>query len=387
MSRDLAKLALEDGTVLSGTLVGSPGETLGEVVFNTSLTGYQEVFTDASYHGQTVVMTNPLIGNYGVNPEDEESWRPFVRGVVLRELSRRVSNFRSRESLGTYLARHGITGIEGIDTRRVTRRLREHGSLKGVISSIDLDDQSLIEKAREWRGLDGQDMVREVTCREPFEWRDGFPTPFSACYFRNRPHERIGEGLRIVAFDFGAKFNILRILREIGFDVHVVPASTTAAEVRALAPDGVFLSNGPGDPEGVPYAIDTVRELAREFPMFGICLGHQLLALALGGRTYKLRFGHHGGNHPVKNLLTNKVEISVQNHCYAVETSSLDPREVEPYFVNLNDGSLEGFFHKEKPIFAVQFHPESAPGPNDFTFLFDDFARMIRERAPLGAAH
>ena len=385
MARETAKLALEDGTVLTGTLVGSPGETLGEVVFNTSLTGYQEVFTDASYNGQIVVMTNPLIGNYGVNPEDEESRRPYVRGIAVREMSRRPSSFRAAESLNDYLVRFGITGIQGVDTRALTRRLRIHGSLKGIISSTDLDDQSLVARSREWSGLEGKDMVREVTCSERFEWTEGFSTPFSACYFQNRAHDRIAEGLRIVAFDFGVKFNILRILRELGFCVLVVPATTTADEVRALGPDGVFLSNGPGDPEGLPYAIETVRQLAGEYPMFGICLGHQLLALALGGRTYKLKFGHHGGNHPVKNLKTGKIEISVQNHCYAVDAESLDPNVIQPYFRNLNDGSLEGFYHKDRPLFAVQFHPESAPGPNDFTFLFDEFARMIRERAPLGA--
>src|SRR5690606_30796225 len=321
----------------------------------------------------------------GVNPEDEESRRPYVRGIAVREMSRRPSSFRAAESLNDYLVRFGITGIQGVDTRALTRRLRIHGSLKGLISSTDLDDQSLVARSREWSGLEGKDMVREVTCSERFEWTEGFSTPFSACYFQNRAHDRIAEGLRIVAFDFGVKFNILRILRELGFCVLVVPATTTADEVRALGPDGVFLSNGPGDPEGLPYAIETVRQLAGEYPMFGICLGHQLLALALGGRTYKLKFGHHGGNHPVKNLKTGKIEISVQNHCYAVDAESLDPNVIQPYFRNLNDGSLEGFYHKDRPLFAVQFHPESAPGPNDFTFLFDEFARMIRERAPLGA--
>ncbi|MCZ6794943.1 MAG: glutamine-hydrolyzing carbamoyl-phosphate synthase small subunit [Planctomycetota bacterium] len=384
MSR-LAKFALEDGTVLTGTCFGAPGESLGEVVFNTSLTGYQEVFTDASYSGQTVVMTNPLIGNYGVNADDEESRRPFVRGVVVRESSRRPSNFRSREGLGDYLKRHGVLGISGIDTRAVTKLLRVSGSLKGVISTEDLDDKSLVRKAREWQGLEGLDMVQDVTCREPHLWTQGLTASYSHCFVRGGRESKPGAGLRVAAFDFGIKFNILRILHELGFQVHVLPADATPDMVRRLEPDGLFLSNGPGDPDGLPYAVDTIRQLLGEYPTFGICLGHQLLGKALGGRTYKLKFGHHGGNHPVMNLRTGKVEISVQNHCYAVDVDSLDPREVKPYFRNLNDGSLEGLYHVELPLFAVQFHPESAPGPNDFTFLFEEFARLIRERAPLHA--
>jgi len=383
----IAKLALEDGTVLEGESIGAPGRTVGEVVFNTSLSGYQEIFTDPSYNGQIVVMTNPLIGNYGINVDDEESSRPRVRGLVVRELSRIPSNFRSTADLGSYLAAHGIVGIAGIDTRAVTKRLRVSGSLKGTISSgekgsLEIEDNRLVEQAREWSGLGGADMVKEVTCEAKHAWTKGFSTPFAECFRAGRPRERLGAGLRVVAFDYGIKHNILRILHETGFDVTVLPATATADEARALRPDGIFLSNGPGDPEGVPYAIETVRSLIGQYPIFGICLGHQLTALALGGRTYKLKFGHHGGNHPVQNLSTGKVEISVQNHCYAVDTSSLGP-EIKPSFVNLNDRSNEGLYHTELPIFTIQFHPEAAPGPNDFTFLFDEFARMVREKTPV----
>ncbi len=383
MSQKCARLALEDGTVLRGISIGAEGESVGEVVFNTSLTGYQEVFTDASYNGQMVVMTNPLIGNYGVNPDDEESRAPALRGVIVRELSRRPSNFRSSEHLGDYLARHGVVGISGIDTRAVTKLLRVEGSLKGVISTSDEEDEALVERARNWEGLGGLDMVSEVTCKEPQVWEEGFNSPFSSCFKDNRCDERLGEGLEIVAFDYGVKYNILRIFHEMGFKVHQVPADTTAEQVREIDPDGVFLSNGPGDPEGLPYAIETIRSLMGDYPIFGICLGHQLTGLALGGTTEKLKFGHHGGNHPVLNTMTGKVEISVQNHCYAVVPDSFETDQVEPYFVNLNDQTLEGLYHKEIPLFTVQFHPEAAPGPNDFTFLFDDFARMIRSGKPL----
>lgn len=383
MSQKCARLALEDGTVLRGISVGADGESIGEVVFNTSLTGYQEVFTDASYNGQMVVMTNPLIGNYGVNPDDEESRAPSLRGVIVREMSRQPSNFRSCEPLDDYLARHGVVGISGIDTRAVTKLLRVEGSLKGLISTSEDSDEALVEKAKNWEGLGGQDMVKEVSCEEPQLWEQGFSSPFSACFKDNRVAERLGEGLEIVAFDYGVKYNILRILYEMGFKVHQVPADTTAEQVRELNPDGVFLSNGPGDPEGLPYAIETIRALIGEYPIFGICLGHQLTGLALGGRTEKLSFGHHGGNHPVLNTRTGKVEISVQNHCYAVVPDSFESDQVEPYFINLNDQTLEGLYHREFPLFTVQFHPEAAPGPNDFTFLFDDFARMIRSAKPL----
>ncbi len=376
--KEPAKLALENGLVFTGQLCGAPGESVGEVVFNTSLTGYQEVFTDASYHGQMVVMTNPLIGNYGINTADEESFRVHVRGIIVREASRRFSNYRAGGDLESYLKKYGVAGISGIDTRALTKLLREKGSMKGILSSVDLDDTRLVEKARQWEGLKGADMVSAVTCKEPIHWEEGPNGQFAL----GRVKET-GEGLRIAAFDFGIKYNILRILAGMGFEVIVVPARTTAGEIHKLKPHGVFLSNGPGDPEGVPYAVDTIRNLVGEYPIFGICLGHQLLSLALGGRTYKLLFGHHGGNHPVQNLFTRKVEISVQNHCFAVDLKSLDPQQVKPYFVNLNDHSNEGLIHTRLPLFSVQFHPEASPGPADFTFLFGQFATLVRNRVPL----
>ncbi len=329
MTAESAKLTLEDGTVFCGKRLGAEGESLGEVVFNTSLTGYQEVFTDASYNGQIVVMTNPLIGNYGMNRDDEEYRRPHIRGVVVRESSRRPSNFRSEENLDTFLKRHGIVGISGVDTRAITKRIRVSGSLKGVLSTEGTDDASSVEKARAWSGLEGLDMVKDVTCTESHHWTQGFSSPFSECFVNGRDPGKLGEGLKIAAFDFGVKFNILRILHEMGFEVHVLPAGTSADAVRALKPDGVFLSNGPGDPAGIPYVCDTVRALIGEFPIFGICLGHQILAIALGAHTYKLKFGHHGGNHPVMNLRTGKVEISVQNHCYAADLRHVDSDLVE----------------------------------------------------------
>jgi carbamoyl-phosphate synthase small subunit len=389
----IAKVALEDGSVFAGEAVGAPGISEGEVVFNTSLSGYQEIFTDASYNGQIVLMTSPLIGNYGINIEDTESTRPFLKGVIVRELSRVPSNFRSQGDLGSYLREQGVVGISGVDTRAITKRLRNTGSLKGVVASgepndADLADSTLIDRARAWEGLAGRDMVSEVTCSEIQRWESGFTSSFSAAnatVFGKHGKARAAEGLRVVAYDFGIKHNILRILYEIGFEVYVVPAHTTASEVRALEPHGLFLSNGPGDPEGVDYAVREIVPLLEEnYPTFGICLGHQLTALALGARTYKLKFGHHGGNHPVKNLATGKVDISVQNHCYAVDVDSL-PKELEPTFINLNDKSLEGLRHKELPIFTVQFHPEAAPGPNDFTFLFEEFSMLVRQHA--GSVH
>jgi carbamoyl-phosphate synthase small subunit len=383
----IARIALEDGTVLRGESIGAAGSTVGEVVFNTSLAGYQEIFTDPSYNGQIVVMTNPLIGNYGVNIDDDESRRVHVRGVVIRELSRRTSNFRSEQDLGSFLRKHDIVGIAGVDTRAITKRLRVSGSLKGVIAtgedgSPEMDVARLVERAREWEGLEGRDMVREVTCEKAYSWDNGFRSPFSKCFRAHREAGRPGEGLRIAAYDFGIKHNILRILLDTGFDVTVLPAHATPEEVRALRPHGIFLSNGPGDPEGLPYAAEAVRSLIQDYPTFGICLGHQIACLALGGSTYKLKFGHHGGNHPVQDIGSGKVEISVQNHCYAVEPDSLGP-DVKPSSVNLNDRSNEGIYHTKLPLFTVQFHPEAAPGPNDFTFLFDRFAQMVKRGAPL----
>jgi carbamoyl-phosphate synthase small subunit len=386
-TRAPAKLALEDGSIFQGEALGKIGEDVGEVVFNTSLTGYQEVFTDASYNGQMVVMTNPLIGNYGINPEDEESFRVHTRGIIIREISRRASNHRSTVDLETYMKKYGVVGITGLDTRAITKLLRVRGCMKGVISSVDLDERRLVEKARAWEGLGGKDMVAPVTCSGPYVWTEGPNSPFSyrGAGFANGASAGAGDGLRIAAFDFGVKYNILRILRGMGFEVHVLPASASFEDVKRIEPDGVFLSNGPGDPEGLPYAIDTIRSIidSRAYPIFGICLGHQLLGLALGGRTFKLKFGHHGGNHPVQNIFTKKVDISVQNHCFCVDVDSLDRSAIKPYFINLNDQSLEGMVHTRAPMFSVQFHPEASPGPNDFAFLFDQFASMVRTREAL----
>jgi len=374
----IAKLALEDGSVFTGESAGAPGEAGAEVVFNTAMSGYQEVFTDPSYHGQIVVMTQPHIGNYGVNPEDEESSRPYLSGIVVREISRRPSNFRSRLSLDAYLKEKGVVGITGVDTRAITKLLRVEGSLRGVISTEDLDDESLVRKAREVPDIVGRDLVDPVTVKAPERWSEGFHTPWAYSSFRES-----AEGLRVAAMDFGMKYNIARILAGIGFEVWRVPARATAEEIRALEPDALFLSNGPGDPGGVPYAIGTIRELYTELPVFGICLGHQLLCLAMGGEREKLKFGHHGANHPVMELRTRKVDISCQNHCFVVNVDSLS-REVETTYLNLNDHSLEGIAHRKLPVFSVQFHPEASPGPNDFSYLFDEFVRMVRDKRPRG---
>lgn len=373
----IAKLALEDGSVYAGTAIGVPGEVGAEVVFNTSMSGYQEIFTDPSYHGQIVLMTQPHIGNCGVTSEDEESDRAYLSGVIVRDLAPRPSNFRAQESLGAYLARRNVAGIAGIDTRAVTRLLRVEGSLRGVISTEDLDDASLVAKARAVPSLVGRDLVAPVTTHAVERWTEGFHTPWAYTGFRER-----ADGLRIVAMDFGMKRHIARILAGIGFEVWRVPAHATAAEIAALEPDGLFLSNGPGDPAAVTYAIATIRELYPRMPTFGICLGHQLLGLAMGYRTEKLKFGHHGANHPVKDLRTGKVSISSQNHCFVVARETLSS-EVEETFRNLNDQSNEGTRHRELPVFSVQFHPEASPGPNDLAYLFDDFVRMVRTRAPL----
>ncbi len=373
----IAKVALEDGSVYTGTAIGMPGEVGAEVVFNTAMSGYQEIFTDPSYHGQIVLMTQPHIGNYGVTEEDEESDRTYLSGVIVRELARRPSNFRAQESLDAYLRRRRVVGIANVDTRAITKLLRVEGSLQGVISTLDLDDASLVAKARAVPGTVGRDLVAPVTTRTTARWTQGFNTPWAYSSFRER-----ADGLRIVAMDFGVKYNILRILAGIGFEVWRVPAHATAAEIMALEPNGLFLSNGPGDPAAVTYAIATIRELYPKLPTFGICLGHQLLGLAMGYRTQKLKFGHHGANHPVMDLRSSKVKISCQNHCYVVSRDTLGPDVVET-FRNLNDQSNEGVRHRSLPVFSVQFHPEASPGPNDFAYLFDDFVRMVRTRKPL----
>jgi carbamoyl-phosphate synthase small subunit len=366
----IAKLALEDGSVYSGRAFGAPGESLGEVVFNTSMTGYQEVLTDPSYTGQIVTMTYPLIGNYGVTEEDSESRGIQVAGFIVRELTRTPSNFRSQSDLDSYLRTSKITGIEGIDTRALVRRLRVRGAMNGVLSTVDLDDASLVAKARAFPGMEGRDLVSEVVPERAFEWRQGCGQ-FAEQVLPARPATH-----RVVAIDYGMKWNILRCLTQIGCQVTVVPGTASAAEVLSHNPDGVFLSNGPGDPAAVGYAIETVKGLIGKKPMFGICLGHQLLGLAFGARTFKLKFGHRGANQPVRNERTGQVEITTQNHGFAVDPASL-PRDVEPTHINLNDHTLEGMRHKTLPVFSVQYHPEAAAGPHDSSYLFEQFRELL----------
>ena len=373
--RRQAVLLLEDGMFFEGQSFGAPHEAIGEVVFNTSLTGYQEILTDPSYKGQIVVMTYPEIGNTGVNPADVESWRPFVEGFVVREYHPVPSNFRSKSSLGRYLQKSRIPGIEGIDTRALTRHLRDHGSKMGILSTQDFDKKSLLKKVRAHPSMVGSDLVRQVTCKKPYEWKEGVwklnPSPQPSPRRR-----REGKQYHVVAYDFGIKRNILRNLVEAGCRVTVVPASTSASDVLARKPDGVFLSNGPGDPEPVTYAIQSVRSLLGKVPIFGICLGHQILGLALGGKTYKLKFGHHGGNQPVMDLTTQKVEITAQNHGFAVDTDSLKGK-AELTHINLNDKTVEGLRLTKIPAFSVQYHPEASPGPHDAHYLFGRFVKMM----------
>ncbi|MCI0460341.1 MAG: glutamine-hydrolyzing carbamoyl-phosphate synthase small subunit [Gemmataceae bacterium] len=366
-----AKLALEDGTVFTGRGFGAQGETFGEVVFNTSMTGYQEVLTDPSYKGQIVTMTYPLIGNYGINPEDVESCHPQVEGFIVRELTRVPSNFRAHGTLDAYLSEHHIIGLEGIDTRALVRRLRVRGTMTGVLSTTDPDDASLVRKARGSPSIVGRDLVREVVPDKPFTWSADWAGPFTGQVLPSRPPTH-----HVVALDYGMKWNILRCLTQVGCRVTVVPGTATAEQVFAYNPDGIFLSNGPGDPEPLTYAINTIRQLAGKKPLFGICLGHQLLGLALGGKTFKLKFGHRGANQPVLNHLTGRVEITTQNHGFAVSADSL-PRDLEPTHINLNDGTLEGMRHRRWPLFSVQYHPEASAGPHDSCYLFEEFRKLM----------
>ena len=356
-----AMLALEDGQIFKGESFGTAGERFGEVVFNTSMTGYQEILTDPSYKGQIVAMTYPLIGNYGVNEEDVESCRPFVEGFVVKEYSKIFSNWRAKKSLGDYLKANGIIGIEGVDTRSLTLHIRQAGAMKAVISTADTNEQGLIQKAKDSPGLLGIDLVKEVTCSKKYEWND------SGKY-------------KVVVLDCGIKFNSLRKLAKKNCRVIVVPAAATAKEILELKPDGVLLSNGPGDPAALPYIVKTVQELIGKVPIFGICLGHQMIGQALGGKTYKLKFGHHGGNQPVKDLKTGKVAISVQNHGFCVDIDTLNKKDVELTHINLNDETMEGMRHKKLPVFSVQFHPEASPGPHDAEYLFDKFVEMMKRR-------
>ncbi|MEO0530490.1 MAG: glutamine-hydrolyzing carbamoyl-phosphate synthase small subunit [Planctomycetota bacterium] len=369
MSTVPAKLALEDGTVFAGASIGAPGEVEGEVCFNTSMTGYQEVLTDPSYRGQIVTMTYPQIGNYGASQDDAESAKPQVAGFVVRENSRIASNFRSELTLGAYLKSHGVVAIEGIDTRALVRRLRSTGAMRGILSTIDQDDASLVKKAKASVGLVGRDLVREVTPGEPLVWSE----PLSSwTHLDGSGDKAAGDGPHVVAIDFGMKWNIPRHFAGRGCRVTVVPGDTSSEDILAREPDGVFLSNGPGDPEPVDYAIKTVRDLLGKRPMFGICLGHQLLSLACGAKTFKMKFGHRGANHPVQDLTTDKVEITCQNHGFAVDPKSL-PSDLEVTHRSLNDQSVEGVRHKSEPAFSVQYHPEASAGPHDSHYLFERF--------------
>jgi carbamoyl-phosphate synthase small subunit len=367
-----ALLALEDGRVFRGRGVGVRAERAGEVVFNTGLTGYQEIFSDPSYTGQIVVLTYPQIGNYGVNDQDRESLKPCLEGLVVREFSPIVSNRRSQQSADDYLSEAGVPIIDGIDTRALVRHLREHGAMRGVISSLDLDPDSLVEKARAIPTMAGRDLASAVSTKERYEWTD--PVPASS------PSEHIEtaeEKFHVVAYDFGIKHNILRQLRGIGARTTVVPAGTSTADVLSLKPDGVFFSNGPGDPEPLQAQAKNIQGVIGRVPVFGICLGHQVLALACGAKTFKLKFGHHGCNHPVRNELTGKVEITSQNHGFAVDPDSLPSAETELTHINLNDQTLEGFRSRKDPIFCVQYHPEAAPGPHDSAYLFQEFRELM----------
>ncbi len=355
-----AILALEDGKIFKGKSFGANGERCGEVVFNTSMSGYQEIITDPSYKGQIVAMTYPLIGNYGVNKEDTESRQPYVEAFVVKEYSKIASNWRCRQQLGDYLKENNVLGIEGVDTREITLHIRKAGAMKAILSTEDFDENSLLKKARASAGLVGRDLVKEVVCPKVYDWNNK------------------GK-YKVVAIDCGVKFNMLRILAENNCKVTVVPAKTSAEDILKIKPHGVLLSNGPGDPAALDYVVESAKKLIGKVPIFGICLGQQILGLALGGKTYKLKFGHHGANHPVKDVRTGAVSITVQNHGFCVDVDSLPKKDIEITHINLNDKTLEGMRHRKYPVFSVQFHPEASPGPHDAQYLFGEFIKMMRK--------
>ena len=379
-----AVLALEDGSVFRGLAFGADATIAGECVFNTSMTGYQEIITDPSYFGQIVTMTAVQIGNYGINEADAEAAAPKASGFVVRELSPIVSNWRSQTSLDAYLRRYGIPGISEVDTRALTKKLRVDGAMRSCLSTLPLSDAEAVAKARAWQTMEGADYVKDVTCKKPYLWRGDDPANHNEAYLPvgttfDAP-KPLARRFTVAAFDYGAKFSIYRKLVRHGFDVMVFPATATAAEVNEHKPDAVFLSNGPGDPAALPYIHKTVTALLPEYPIFGICLGHQMLTHALGGTTFKLKFGHRGGNQPVKNLETGKVSITAQNHGFATDPASLESRGARVTEINLNDNTVEGLRHNTLPVFSVQYHPEAAPGPNDADPLFVDFYRMVEAR-------
>jgi carbamoyl-phosphate synthase small subunit len=371
-----AILALEDGTIFTGRSFAGHGETVGEVVFNTSMSGYQEILTDPSYCGQMVTMTYPLIGNYGINDQDIESDRIQASALIVKEYQEYPSNWRSKKSLADYLKANHIPGLEGIDTRALARHIRLKGAMKAALSTQDLDPDSLVEKARQSPDMMGLDLVKKVTCREPMLWQDGRPVKLENGLDQFQWPDKPGA-FRVVAMDYGVKFNILRSLEKRGCTIVLLPADADPETIDRLDPQGLFLSNGPGDPAAVTYAVETIREQIGKRPVFGICLGHQLIGLALGGKTFKLKFGHRGANQPVKDLKTGKVEITSQNHGFCVDMESLKDRDIELSHINLNDNTLEGLVHKRMPLFSVQYHPEASPGPHDAMYLFDRFIEMM----------